>query len=372
MTLDGQEVGPEFGYPCAKRIGIERDATFCGPVFSPDGTRIAYVLGNQLSPLRAPVNVPLVELIAPTASMANPKGLGPQIAARQGPPFEVLLSRPIFSADGELSYTAWRTGTGFRAGATGSVIEVVGDTILTRPVPSRPNVGLSSTKIFGGSRTLGPAYSGDGRHVAYLVQVDGSLEEWLDGAPVRRTVLPKDGGAEMLTLSYDGRHLAYLQFDKGGSRMILDGVVVFDAPHPRNTEEFGSPRSLLLSADGAHFAFSQARGRRGVSILGMRVVLDGRPGPDVGWAEGLVLSPDGSQVAYVAGQGSGRLHGPHRVVLDERSSVPYSFVYEETLAFEDGRLRYVAVRGDRLVRVVAALAPPISPVPRQAAPQDDN
>ena len=359
MTRDGREVGAEFANPCARRMAIELDARFCGPIFSPNGTRIAYVAAGKRG--RDPSGARLMEITEATDSSVD--ALATSVAVRQGPPFDVLLSRPLFDEDGRLAYTAWRKGTGWRAGATGSVLEVLDDRILTRPVPSRPNVDLPMSRIFGGNRTWGPVYSGDGRHVAYLVQTASGLEELVDGVGIRRTVMPNDWGVEAPTVSHDGKHLAYVCYDKTRWRLMRDGEVALEAEHPRNEHEFGSPWPLLLSADGAHLAFAQGRGR-GDRLVGMRAVLDGRPGPDLRLVQGLLLTPDGEHLAYVAG-GEKRFGLP-RVVLDDRSSGSYSHVYKETMAFEGSRLRFVGVKDGRHVRVVVGPVPASGGAPGRA------
>ena len=99
-----------------------------------------------------------------------------------------------------------------------------------------------------------------------------------------------DAHMDSPAFSRDGRHLAY------AARRGHKWVVVADGVAGPEYDDIGAG-TPLFSADGRRVAYAAQQGDH------WRVIVDGMPGPDYDGVGALVFSADGRQVAYTAKQG---------------------------------------------------------------------
>lgn len=134
----------------------------------------------------------------------------------------------------------------------------------------------------------------------------------------------------------------------------IEGRVV--AKLPTRTPDL----SLVFSEDGRHVAFVQRRTCLGESQGRCPespefVVTDGRPGPEYASIRALVLSPDGSRVAFVAevpcDESSGSCH-KETVVVDQRPGRRFDQIHGAPAFSSDGsHVAYLARDGEREILV---------------------
>lgn len=175
-------------------------------------------------------------------------------------------------------------------------------------------------------------------------EVGGSFQEYPLG------VLHKERLCEFI--SRDMCHLAYVtRLQPAGKWMaVVDGQVVMEN---ERIDQLRYPNDWRL-------AFVTERSRERGTV---RVVVDGRFGPEYDDVQHLLLSPDGKHVAYVAKSGV-----DYSVVVDGRPGPLYDFIGKETptrrnirMQFSsDGKhLAYVARKRDQHCVVTDGIAGPL-------------
>jgi Tol biopolymer transport system component len=154
----------------------------------------------------------------------------------------------------------------------------------------------------GDDRNLLPAYSPDGRTIAFTSDRDGNYEIYrmnADGSQVRR--LTRNGGGNRApTWSPDGLHIAF-DSDRDGNHEIY--VMDADGSNPINlTKHPGYDADPAWSPDGRRIAFASERARNGFRVFVMDA--DGKNVRDLSQKDnpmGYVYpawSPDGKQIVY--------------------------------------------------------------------------
>lgn len=172
-----------------------------------------------------------------------------------------------------------------------------------------------------------------GEELACVAYVDDKRVVAIDGRPGQFAVAPGTYGEPVLAFSGDGRHMAYLARDKDGFRFVVDGV----AGRPFEAARADGYAGLVLSPEGKHAAgiFSTADDRR-------IVVLDGRASGPYENASQLTFSPDGRHLAYVVSKA-----GRESIIRDGEDSGAYEHVEWESLVFSpDGKHLAAAVAGE--------------------------
>ncbi len=122
-------------------------------------------------------------------------------------------------------------------------------------------------ELTGGLNTpaaeLDPAYSGDGRYLAFASDREGRLDIYLFDLQARRLVpLPnlnrRNSAQEQPALSNDGRYIAYISSERG-----KPDVLVYDRQTQRSelltANVRGSARRPTISGDGRRVAFQTAQ-----------------------------------------------------------------------------------------------------------------
>ncbi|MBI3912561.1 MAG: S9 family peptidase [Armatimonadetes bacterium] len=172
------------------------------PVWSPDGTRLAFLANRQPDPDIEPNRVDLFTIPATGGEMMR-------VAAPAGP--KDLLS---WSPDGEWLAYVGHTRPEERWGVTDAGLWVVsargGEARnlaagLDRPVG---NLTLSDTYSFGAG-SVAPVWSGDSRHLYCLVSDRGAV----------RLYCAAVDGSELLPLTDGETHVACLSLDREGRRL---------------------------------------------------------------------------------------------------------------------------------------------------------
>jgi hypothetical protein len=316
VIVDGQRTGaggmpPEgdLEFEAGKTLQQEKARFVTGaylfsePVFSPDGSRVAFAevefkgtKGFSLAPEYAG-RVYVEDKPGPAYTVRG--GTGQPILEANGFPIIVRglypawagVSAPVFSPDSRhVAYAARRAKDDYFIMLDGA-----------------PQPGPRLEWFLGG-----PVFSPDSQHVACVGHAEGQTVVVLDGTITARLPGTKDDFAELLTFSPDGHRLAF----------------------------------VTGTAEPAYWTGENMRARR-------RVVVDGVPGRqyDATSFERLVFSADSRHVAYIV-----YAHGPFTfppkavAVLDGQESRIYDVVYPKTLRFSGADcVSYVAIDEERAI-----------------------
>jgi Tol biopolymer transport system component len=265
------------------------------PVFSPDGSRVAYygVVSNG----------------NPDEKKSEKKFI--VCDGRKGKTYDAI-GPLIFSADGRrLAYSAQDDDGRWR--------------VVCDDAEGKPYEGIGKGSL---------AFSADGKHVAYSAKL--GQNKWalvMDGkeSPAAHFI-----GAPQF--APQGDLLGFSLFrDEDHGAFIVNGK--------RQGEVYDQIDDAIFSRDGRHFAFTARRDRR------WHVVRDATEGAAYFDARDPVISGDGAHLAYVAQKAE---NDPHKlVVLDDLEQQPFDDASELCLSDTGGRAAYHARRGDRHFVVVA-------------------
>lgn len=379
-----------------------RDLRPAGPAWSPDGKALAFVAAvEQLNfPVIARYRLMILNLATGTTTPLS------------GPDEDVFPFPPVWRADGSLLYTADGLIRSRRGNEVPATLPFTAELdVTTRPVVPRrfrpaqgpqPTLGIVEpvaapdggavyaalgdlwwSPVRGRPRQLtddaflerDPAFSPDGRRLAFVSDRSGSMQVWIrdlaatDPLTQDRQVTRMPRGVRYPSFAPDGRSLVFQQAGARGNqdftlhRLELDAgtVTAVRAPPlwPGRMGYTGDGRHLLvgvLTASSARFR----EGRNELRTINLetgaqaRIALPGGLATDAG----PVVSPDGRTVALVIGgtlwlmplQPDGTPAGPPRQRLDELSDYP-AFSPDgraltvltnrglATLPVSDGRLR---------------------------------
>lgn len=164
-----------------------------------------------------------------------------------------------------------------------------------------------------------PAFSPDGKHVAYAAWIKPDKGDWyvvIDGQEGKRY----KGIHDYVHFSADSKHTAYSACDSSSCFIVVDGQEV-------KRHEFAY--QITYSPVGAQLAY--------VAMLGAKkfVVFDGREGKPYDNIENLVFSPDGKYLAYAA---YNKQTKKWFVVVNEQEGKSYNFVMARNATEEEGRI----------------------------------
>jgi TolB protein len=215
----------------------------------------------------------------------------PEPAERSSSEILIRLLRPVpFGGQDELVYPCTLMGSH--------------DLVLLRPDGGPPRSLLQSEDPI-----LFPAFSPDGRRLAYVSDHAGKLTIYLQNMQTNEVthLTPSSSNNRLPAWSPDGKHLAFVS-DRAGNEDIW--IMDTDGSHPVNlTHSPGQHADPAWSPDGKTIAFASCRNKQ----RGFRVFLmdaDGRNVRDVSGKDnrfGFVYpawSHDGRQLAYGSSVGN--------------------------------------------------------------------
>ena len=161
------------------------------------------------------------------------------------------------------------------------------------------------TTLRGGD-TFQPAWSPDGRRLAFVVQTDGRSDIYtidVDGRGFTR--LTDDGGSHLPSWSPDGTRFAYSRAAGDGTEdiwvMKADGTSATQITHERDGAMALSPS---WSPDGTHIVFvSNRSGTPQIYEMDSRGDAVTQLTSDVGFHAGPEYSPDGTRIAFAGDVG---------------------------------------------------------------------
>jgi len=185
----------------------------------------------------------------------------------------------------------------------------------------------------------------DGKRFAYAARMANQWIIVLEGKPG-----PKYDEVSQLTFSPDGQQFAYVVKQRGGSFVVLNDQL---GPRFRNIV----PNSLIFTPDGKRFAYI-AEDQDGLQA----VVLDGEIGDKFSWISDLTFSPDGTHYAYrgvKTHRDRGALREKHLVVTDNKPGQEFDWIQDGSLLFAaNGRLAYAVRDGSKMAVVVDGVPGP--------------
>jgi hypothetical protein len=298
MIVDGKVDTPAKGVRPPVGFGL--------PVFSPDGTRLAYVIIES----------------------AEKKGFW------DTKHFDARVK--VDDSLGQSFHSVWSAFS--RNEPTPSFVLQLGSGLLTETYPLL--TGVVDPDWYGVGT---PVFSPDSKRVAYaakrgakdfVIVLDGKIQEW----PHAEHILTGP------VFSPDSEHLVYLAQDGGLSMVVVDGVA--KNKEPANTYNFAE--SLTYTPQGKPVYVAGIGGdsyrRRETNKARRRVVVDGVAGKEYNCdaIENLLVSPDGKHVAYTVLSGS-FLGKKTTVVLDGQEGKPYDDFFPDSMRFTEGAsLTYIA------------------------------
>lgn len=328
---------------------IPGQASAYATVFSPDGTRVAYVLrqgekqtvviGDKASPEFDEVSVPV---FSPSGKIVAYSGFreGKSELYIEGRAEPIAGgSQPMFGSGDVMAY-------------------VLGDCTVFNGVkgPGHPTMGLSGISadgkvlvytVFENRRwrcVVGGRAHPDFEGVEWPVAIsrDGGTVVYgaIEGSDCFAVVNGEKGAAHYLVTSWavspDGKRVAYgAQGDDRKAFVMADG---------KKGDLFESVGRPVFSADGKHLAYWGQSGSEKV------VVLDGKKGrafDDRSQSSPIIFSADGTHIAYRA-----HLEGRPVIVVDDTASEPYALAGDPVFAPDGKTVAYAAMpRGSQWIVV---------------------
>ena len=222
---------------CFSRVG--------SPLFSPDGTRFAFVGNRSGRAILVTDGVPGREYAGVTTPVFSNDGRAQAYWTRQpdgwylvtniredGPYDEAKGPNPTFSPEGKLAYVGVREGktqlvvdaepvAEAEDGFSSLVFSSTGKLAIFGMDVSSANLLIDGRRIASyGAAVGGIAFSSDGSHLAYGIQRDGQSYMVVDGI--------EHGAWQNIdtppVFSPNGKHAAWVGTNEGKSRIVVDGV----------------------------------------------------------------------------------------------------------------------------------------------------
>jgi Tol biopolymer transport system component len=271
------------------------------PVFSPDGTKVAYVASQGDNQRRDIARTYFVVL-------GNNKNQD----------FNQIHGNPVFSPDGsKLAYSVNQNGKGFIVVRDSAGIETKG--------PEFDSAGLWEPIV---------CFSRDGTKMVYTAMQGG---RWFVVNGDRREVPSGFGTIGWATCSPDGNRIAY-SADTGTDQMcvVVDGKpgqIFHDVNYP-----IFSPDGSKVAYEARRITVGEIGSRSAISFL----VIGDKKGPEFGRVDQYVFSPDGSKVAYVASTGQGV-----SVMIAGEHGEEFADVRDPSFSHDGGKIAFAAevIRG---------------------------
>jgi hypothetical protein len=282
-----------------------------------------------------------------------------------GPAFDVL-GNIAFSPDGKhYAYGGTDAKWGFKKHKTRGVIVIDGK---VAGAFEGKGFGGGWRGIFGTSQRIllglrhlfpdfhgvsDPQYTPDGKLVYAGRMSEGNVIVYVDGVPGPSF----DDIVSPIGISADGKHIAYLGKQGDSFVEVRDQKAGPSFPGKR---EVSFVALLVISKDGSHLAYEIVRGgssfKQGRTTRALRrMVIDGQAGPEYD-ANGMGhfgFSADGQHHYYEVYGASG---DRDRVIFDGMESKLYDNVFRRSVKFVDETtIEFVAQDGQRLLRVLETL-----------------
>lgn len=317
------------------------------PVFSPDGSTVAYVAQDKLrgklcvvangkaGELHDAVDARFFTFSADSAHLAYAAMEGAKqfrvVDGKRGPGFDGVGIDFVFSADGKRTAYAGRNGQDWFLVVDGKVeakIEGVADgTLIFSPDGKR--LACAVAKPDRSAYILV-----DGKAGPVHDSIGGSMPSGI--APDQASTQPPHGlwiSRSSVLFSPDSRRIAYLAHSGQTKRVYLDGKA-------EDVEMDFLVCGMVFSKDSKRLAYGGRRGNR------FFLVLDGKQGDDYDALGYFGFSHDGKHIAFTARKGDKMV-----IVVDGKERAAYPSVPAGPVFRSDGALEFLAADKPSLYRI---------------------
>lgn len=290
-------------------------------VFSPDGGRIAFrgVRGEQNFLVVGEAEKGPFEGVGPAEFSPDGKRLAYSVTDKDGTQRYVIddVKQKAFAEVTGLVFSKDSSSFAYWAGRAGECLIVHGD----REGPKYTTVSR-------------PVLSADGKTLAYRATSDGKS----------RVIVGDKKGLDFdevwtPALSADGKHVAYVA--KSGAKwcVVVDGVPGREFDEPPSTPE------PVFSPDGKRVAYGAVLGQGRQSGQGIEAVfVDGNRVPAMfSHVSQIAFTPSGQHVVYVAER-----DGKEHLVIDRERGDPFDSVYRYVISPDGKRVAFGARVGKEL------------------------
>lgn len=193
-----------------------------------------------------------------------------------------------------------------------------------------------------------PVFSADGKHLAYAALKNGESVPVMDGQEGKADIGP--ARIKKIIFSPDGKRIAYVTESNGPSknRVILDGI--------ESTQGYDQVEGACFSLDSRQMAFVGLRGNRSVVVLNNSEVGE----HDWVFWDTITFGVDGKHLGYLARKGERGKGAKCFPVIDGQPGPEYDDVGQYVVSPRRAVLAFCARKGDQWVAVVDGKEEPAS------------